>query len=330
MNEFVSLPITAIQEIDEPVDPGFTFPDAVFPPDDNDLDPGFSVMPPNQPAAPAQPALPPRPDTPVHPILPPPAAPSRPDIPVHPNLPPPAFPPRPDIPVHPNLPPPVFPNRPAVPTQPVFPPAGPSPVIPCVFCNNNLWIMGGIRLLNAATGYNAFMIYIDNRLVYSGLNFSEVTRYRRMAQGYHTFAVMGMNGFVYVRKSIYVGDGMATIAITNSSNGLDLISIADTTCPMPNANACFRVSNLAFYSGAVNVSLGNVYFNSINFQHTASFSSMSPGTYALGVSRSARPETTLVNTTITLSPRRIYTLYVLNWNPSVNAVRTLLVEDRRN
>lgn len=302
MNEFVSLPLTTTQEIGEPVDPGFTFPEMVFPPDDEDIDPDFSVMPPAQSILPGQPTVPSQP----------------------------SFPPRPDIPVHPNLPPPPFPNRPAVPSQPVFPPMGPSPVIPCVFCNNNQWIAGGIRLLNAATGYNAFMVFIDNLPVYSGLNFSEVTRYRRINQGYHIFTVMGMNGYVYIRKSLYVGDGMATVAITNSTSGLDLISIADTTCPMPNANACFRVCNLAYYSGSVNVAIGNVYFNSVNFQQAASFSSMGPGTYALTVSRSARPESTLVNTTVTLNPRRIYTLYVLNWNPSMNAIRTLLVEDRRN
>lgn len=302
MNEFVSLPITTIQEIDEPIDPGFTFPEMDFPPEDEDIDPDFSVIPPDQSG------IPPRP------------FPSQPTVPAQPGYPvPPIFPPQPGYPV-----PPIFPPMPS------FPPAGPSPVIPCVFCNNNQWIMGGIRLLNAATGYNAFTVYIDNRPVYSGLNFSEVTRYRQMSQGYHTFTVMGMNGYVYIRKSIYVGDGMATIAIINSSSGLDLLSIADTTCPMPNANACFRVCNLAYYSGPVNVALGNVYFNSVNFKQAASFSSMGPGTYALTLARSARPESTLVNTTITLSPRRIYTLYVLNWNPSMNAVRTLLVEDRRN
>ena len=264
MHKFESLPVTATQLIDEPIDPDFSVPDsgAVIP---DDLDPDFSVMP--NP-------------TPI----------------------------RPDF----------------------FPPFVPTPGIPCLFCNNNQWIRGGIRFLNAAANYNGLTVYIDNRLANSGLNFAEITRYQQISQGFHTITVAGANGYTYIRKSMFIGDGMTTIAIVNSASGLDLTSIADTTCPMSYANACFRVSNLAYFSGPVNVTLGNIYFNSINVNQTASFSSVAAGGYPLTVSRSARPEIPLITTSINLSPRRIYTLYILNWSQSPDTIRTLLVEDRRN
>lgn len=229
--------------------------------------------------------------------------------------------------------PPYYPDnsvRPDFPIRPDFPPYIPTPGIPCIFCNNNQWIRGGIRLLNAAAGYNAFSVFIDNRLVYTGFNFSEITNYRQVAQGYHTFTVAGSNGYVYLRKSLYVGDGMATIAIVNSSTGLDLISISDMACSVSGSTACFRVCNLAYYSGPVNANLGNVYFNSVAFSQATSFSRFSAGTYTLRIARSARPETALLTVPVTLNSLRIYTLYVLNWNPSADAVRTLLVEDRRS
>lgn len=274
MNEFASLPLTATQVTEEPIDPDFSVPDqTVIPSPDEIIDPDFSVPP-----------------TPIYP----------------------------DNTIRPDYPP-------FVPT-----PIIPSPIIPCIFCNNDQWIQGGIRLLNAATGYNAFTVYIDNRPAYSGLSFSEITRYRQITQGYHTFTVMGANGFTYLRKSLFVGDGMATIAIINSANGIDLTSIADTTCPTVNGNACFRVCNLAYYSGPVNVALGNIYFNAVNFKEAASFSPMVPGNYIVRVARSARPETTLITTTITMNPRRIYTFYILNWNSAADTIQSLLVEDRRN
>ena len=237
----------------------------------------------------------------------------------------------PDFSVMPPYPDGVIPDRPypegpAYP--PFYPPFFPTPM-PCLFCNTNHWARGSIRFLNAATGYNAFTIYIDNRPVYSNLNFPELTRYQHISQGYHRFSVVG-NGYTYVQKSMYVGDGMATIAVINSSTGLDLTSIADTTCPTPNANACFRVCNLAYYSGPVNTVIGNVYFNSTNFNQAASFSSMGSGTYTVNVARSAQPQNTLVSTTVTLRPGRTYTLYVLNWSPTPDTIQTLLVEDRRN
>lgn len=216
------------------------------------------------------------------------------------------------------------------PVYPIYPIYPNNPPIPCIFCNNNQWVQGAIRLLNAATNYNALTIYIDNRSIYSGLNFSEITQYRQLPQGRHTFTVKDMNGYVYIRKSLFIGDGMATIAIINSASGLDLMSIADTTCPINNNFTCFRVCNLAYYSGYINLSMRNLLFNTINFKETTSFSQLEPGNYNITVSRSIRPETALVTASVTLNPRRIYTFYVLNWNSSADAVQTLLVEDRRN
>lgn len=222
--------------------------------------------------------------------------------------------------------PPYYPDN----IVPDFPPYVPDFGVPCIFCNNNQWVRGAIRFLNASTGYNPFTVLIDNRIAYTGLNDTEITQYRQITQGYHTFTVMGLDRYIYLQKSMYVGDGMATMAIVNSSSGLDLISISDTACPTTNTTACFRVCNLAYYTGPVNVAIGNIYFNSVNFSQATSFSPMPSGSYTLRVARSARPETALLTMGVNLNPRRIYTLYVLNWNPSTDTIRTLLVEDRRN
>ncbi len=213
---------------------------------------------------------------------------------------------------------------------PDYPPYFPGVGAPCIFCNNNQWVRGAVRLLNAAVGYNPFTVLMDGRIAYTGLDSPEITGYRQVTQGYHTFTVIDSNRYIYLQKSIYVGDGMATIAIVNSASGLDLISIPDTACPTTNATSCFRVCNLAYYTGPVNASLGNIYFNSVNFSQATSFSPMASGSYTLRVARSARPENALITMGVNLNPRRIYTLYVLNWNPSPDTIRTLLVEDRRN
>ena len=201
---------------------------------------------------------------------------------------------------------------------------------PCVFCNSHQWVHGAVRLLNAAAGYNPFTVRIDNQLAYTGLESPEVTDYRQVPQGHHIFIVIDTNQKTYFQNSMYVGDGMATIAIVNSAGGLNLLSIADNACPTANTTSCFRVCNLACCSGSVNASLGNIYFNSINFAQVTSFSPMASGSYALRVARFARPDTALITARVNLNPRRIYTLYVLNRKPSPDTIRTLLVEDRRN
>lgn len=303
MNEFVSIPLTARQLPEEPVDSDFSMPDMdlIMPPPDSSTDPDLSVMPPDYPVDPDFSVMPP--DYPVDPDF---------------SVMPPEYPVDPDFSVMP-------------PIYPVVPPYIPAtPVIPCLFCNNPQWIRGGIRLLNAATGYNAFTVLIDGQTAAMGLNFPEITRYRQVSQGFHVFTVLGTNGYTYLRKSLYVGDGMATVAIINSSTGLDLTIIEDTACPTNYNSACFRLCNLAYYSGPVNAAMGNVYLNAVNFNSVTSFSSFESGRYTLTVSRSARPGLPLVTTPVTLNPRRIYTAYVLNWNPSPDTIQTLLVEDRRS
>lgn len=322
MNEFISLPLSATQIMDTQMDTEFSVPDTgtMAPSADNMVDPNFSVMPPDNMIDPDFSVMPP--DNMIDPdfsVMPP-------DDVIDPDFS--VMPPDEDIDPDFSVVPPVYPIDPdfsVTPSYPVYP-----PFVPCLFCNNNQWGRGAIRLLNAATGYNAFTIWIDGRPVSRGLNFPEITQYRQISQGYHVFTVMGMNGYTYVQKSLYVGDGMATVAIVNAPSGLDLTMIEDTACTTNSNTACFRVCNLAFYSGPVNAAIGNVYFNSINFKTAASFSSFNAGTYNLSVSRSARPEMTLINTPVTLNRRRVYTAYVLNWNASPDTIQTLLVEDRRN
>ena len=110
----------------------------------------------------------------------------------------------------------------------------------CRFCNFNQWMPAGVRVLNAAVNYNPF----------------SVTRYSQVNQGYQTVTLSGANGYIYLQKQVYVGDGMTTIAIVNAASGLDVIAISDTACATNSFSACIRVANLAYYSGPINVGLG--------------------------------------------------------------------------
>lgn len=233
----------------------------------------------------------------------------------------------PDNSIRPDYPVPPYPLP--LPPYPMPLPPYPMPNPPCLFCSNNQWATGSIRMLNGAAGYNPFTIFIDNQPAYFGFGFAEVTSYRRLTVGYHVFTVRAQNGYVYLRKSMYINDGMATLAIVNAPGGLDLTMISDSACASGYGYTCFRVCNLAYYSGSVNVSMANLIFNALGVGQAASFSKINSGNYDVTVSRSVRPAIPLVTMNVNLSSNRIYTLYVLNWNKSADAVRTLLVEDRR-
>ncbi|WP_242984440.1 DUF4397 domain-containing protein [Clostridium sp. chh4-2] len=235
----------------------------------------------------------------------------------------------PDIDPDFSVSPPYFPIMPDTGTS--YPPVisfFPKPVIPCLYCNAIPNAAASVRFLNASVGYNAFSIYVNNQLLTNDLNDGEITQYSQFTPGYITITVMGNNGYIYIQKSMSAVAGMTTFAIVNTASGLDLVSITDSPCTTPNFTACFRVCNLAFYTGPVNVVMNNLTFTNVKFAEPASFSKVRPGSYPVSVYQSRRPELALVTTYVNLNVNRIYTLYVLNWNTSADTVRTLLVEDR--
>ena len=80
----------------------------------------------------------------------------------------------------------------------------PRPNVPCRLCNSSSTRSGYIRFLNAATGYNPFVIFVNDSMISDNFNFAEVTDYERISDGRQIVTVMGENGYIYViNRSIY-------------------------------------------------------------------------------------------------------------------------------
>lgn len=241
----------------------------------------------------------------------------------------------------------LFPNRPVPDYRPDRPNSGilpdngitgsiitvfPRPIIPCYFCNTTQY--GIARFLNAAAGYNPFIIYINNQVVVNSLDNAEVSQYGRVSSGMQTITVAGQNGYVYIQKQIRVPLNTAiTVAIYNTDSGLDLMEIQDMNCNGGVNNGCFRVCNLSRTNRSINVTLngGVSAFRNVNYREVTGFRFLPVGYYTVSVSNSpAITGNPLVSSNIYIRGNVSYTLYVFNWNNSQDAIRTLIVEDRRN
>ena len=207
----------------------------------------------------------------------------------------------------------------------------PRPIIPCYFCNSTQY--GTVRFLNAASGYNPFLIYIGNQLVVNSLGNSEISQYGRVSSGSQTITVAGQNGYVYIQKSIMVRSGQAmTIAIFNTANGLDLMEIMDNTCNAGAGTGCFRACNLSVTNQSLNVSLNNNYvnFQGLAYRQITGVVYLPMGSYLVQVfNNPSFTGNSLVSSTLYVRPGTSYTLYIFNWNSSRDAIRTLVVEDRQ-
>ncbi|RGY98426.1 DUF4397 domain-containing protein [Clostridium sp. AM58-1XD] len=205
----------------------------------------------------------------------------------------------------------------------------PRPIIPCFFCNTTQY--GTVRFLNAAAGYNPFLIYINNQLVVNSLDNADISQYGRVSSGSQTITVSGMNGYVYIQKQINVRAGSAmTVAIINTQSGLDLMTINDTQCQSGFGTGCFRVANLSVTNQNLNVSLNNFFsFRNVTYKEVTGFSYITTGNYTVRVyNNPSLTGNALVTSSMTLRSNTAYTLYIFNWNQSRDAIRTLIVEDR--
>lgn len=203
----------------------------------------------------------------------------------------------------------------------------PRPVTSCFYCNSNSY--GTIRFLNAAMGYNPFVISVNNRTAVDTLEYAEVSEYGRISSGYQTITVSAKNGYIYISKQIRVTVGStATIAIVNTAGGLDLVEINDVPCRTPMGSSCVRVCNLSYNAGALTLSTysGNAVFPNVAFMETTPYIRMLPARYDIYISNTNE---VLLSTEITVRSNAQYTIYLFNWNESPSAIRTLIIEDRK-
>ncbi len=212
----------------------------------------------------------------------------------------------------------------------------PRPNQPCRFCAPNMNRTGAIRFLNATTGYNPFMIYVNENEFSEDFGFAELTEYEYVTVGTPTITIMGENGYIFLQKQIEVRlNDIMTLAIVNTDNGLDLQMIMDQGCTRGSNLSCIRAVNFAYNSGSLSVNIGNqrVNFPNLRYRAVANFEQIWPSLYVYTVSRELGARRPGVNNILLAAPLNVqadrnYTIYLLNWNAnSVDTIKALIVED---
>lgn len=209
-----------------------------------------------------------------------------------------------------------------------------------------------VRFLNAAFGYKAFRIFVNNRRVVNFLGFAAVTSYGRYAVGYQTITVAGMDGYIYLQKTIPLeANTSSTIAVINRAGGLDLTQITDLCCVPNNGTSNFRVSNLAYNSRPLDVLLGDgrVIYADVRFKETTVYKRIQPGAYQFLFAETnlvpipaymdiesldsafigMYPDTEMVASLyLDVHRNTNYTVVLLSNSSTTNDIQTMVLEDR--
>ena len=139
-----------------------------------------------------------------------------------------------------------------------------------------------VRFLHAAYGYPSLRIRVGRRQLASWLNYASLSAYGRLSSGYQTITVSGMDGYIYLQKTLPFPYGsLSTVALVNRAGGMDLVQIPDACCTPSRGYADFRVSNLVYNSPPLDVLLadGRVIYADVMFKETTSFKRLRPGEY---------------------------------------------------
>ena len=208
------------------------------------------------------------------------------------------------------------------------------------------------RFLHAAYGYPAFQILIDGIRAVRFLGSGSLTPYRRLRAGYHTVSVAGLDGYIYLQKSIPFDAGsVSTLAVILRTGGLELLQISDRCCPPTGRYSNLRVSNLAYYSNPLDVLLadGRVIYADVRFKETTSYKRIRPGTYEFFFAEtnltpppfhadietldsallgSTPPVNVVASDYVAVSSRTNYTIFLLSTGTTPDAVQALTTADR--
>ena len=223
--------------------------------------------------------------------------------------------------------------------RPVFPSNGsitifPGIGFPCYNCTTSS-SLGRVRILNASSGYPPFNVSLGNWRIGEQLDNGDITSYVQASSGFQTVTVSGTNGYIYIQKMISIRSGSAsTVAIINTSTGLDLLEISDLSCNGPSGTTCIRACNLSPDLGPFDVALenrGNSYrtFTNVRFQEVTPFSSFAAGWYSIYVFRTNafNNSNAIAAASASLKAGKSYTLYMFNDPSSTGGLRTLILSN---
>ena len=223
--------------------------------------------------------------------------------------------------------------------RPVFPSTGSITIFqgigfPCYNCTTSS-SLGRVRILNASSGYPPFNVSLGNWRIGEQLDNGDITSYVQASSGFQTVTVSGTNGYIYIQKMITIRSGSAsTVAIINTSTGLDLLEISDLSCNGPSGTTCIRACNLSPDLGPFDVALenrGNSYrtFTNVRFQEVTPFSSFAAGWYSIYVFRTNafNNSNAIAAASASLKAGKSYTLYMFNDPSSTGGLRTLILSN---
>ena len=184
-----------------------------------------------------------------------------------------------------------------------------------------------VRVFHAAPSAPAVDVYVDDTLVFSGIEFMDFTDYVSLEEGEYLVEVYptGTKDTPAISEVLDIEEGeMFTVAATQNEEELFLLVIKDHASKKASPKySTFRVIHLSPDAPNVDILVDDdVLFEDIEFTEGTMYVDVKPGKYNVKVAVNETGDVAL-QLKINLKPDRIYTIYAVGEVANLSAIQSV-------
>lgn len=184
-----------------------------------------------------------------------------------------------------------------------------------------------LRVFHAAPQAPAVDVYINEKLVFSNLQFTQFSSYVKLKEGEYRIDIFQAGTMVQpiISGSLDLDEGqMLTIAAIGNLDDLSLLVINDNADKKASPKvSSFRVVHLSPNTPAVDILVNNkILVENLAFKQNTSYVDIAPGSYNIEAVLNSNKESVLVFGAV-LKTNRIYTIYIVGESPNLRAIQSV-------
>lgn len=184
-----------------------------------------------------------------------------------------------------------------------------------------------LRVFHAAPQAPAVDVYINEKLVFSNLQFTQFSSYVKLKEGEYRIDIFQTGTMLQpiISGSLDLDEGqMLTIAAIGNLDDLSLLVINDNADKKASPKvSSFRVVHLSPNTPAVDILVNNkILVENLAFKQNTSYVDIAPGSYNIEAVLSSNKESVLVFG-VMLKANRIYTIYIVGESPNLRVIQSV-------
>ena len=184
-----------------------------------------------------------------------------------------------------------------------------------------------VRIFHAAPQAPNVDVYINDQMVFSNLAFGDFTRYVYLDEGEYNVSVYvaGQKDRPVINQMVDIpSQQIFTVAATGNLDNLGLLVIPDKVSKSPSQNySSVRIIHLSPNAPGVDILVdGDTLFEDISFGEGTDYVDLNPGTYNVNIVLNS-DKSVVLPLKITLNANKIYTIYIIGNQPSLQAVQVV-------